>query len=132
MRVLPRGFALIHNLKRNKYRSVFRVLFWIALIFSYILAIVPQEVAPQIGSLSDKGLHFLAFCILVLLLKSAYAIKWFQTFIVLIFYGVFIEISQLFTVNRSAEVLDVVADIIGIGLGLLIYFLLLRLTDAHR
>lgn len=101
--------------------SVFRVLFWSALIGSFILAVVPQDIAPKIGSLSDKTVHFIAFAVLTLLLRLSYSITWFQTFLLLFVYAAFIEFSQFFTVNRSAELLDVVADIIGIGIGLLFY-----------
>ena len=100
---------------------VFRVLFWSAFLISYISAVVPQDIAPPIGSLSDKSIHFIAFSVLTLLLRFAYSITWFQTFLLLFVYAVFIEFSQLFTLNRSAELLDVVADIIGIGIGLLFY-----------
>ncbi len=100
---------------------VFRALFWLALIISYISAVVPQDLAPTIGSLSDKSIHFIAFAVLTLLLRLSYSITWHQTVLFLFIYAVFIEFSQLFTLNRSAELLDVVADIIGIGIGLLFY-----------
>ena len=100
---------------------IFRVLFWLALIISYIFAVVPQDIAPTIGSLSDKNIHFIAFAVLTLLLRFAYSVTWLQTFLLLFIYAVFIEFSQLFTPNRSAELLDIVADIIGIGIGLLFY-----------
>ncbi len=100
---------------------VFRVLFWSALIVSYISAVVPQDIAPTIGSLSDKSIHFIAFAVLTLLLRLAYSITWFQTFLLLFIYAVFIEFSQFFTSDRSVEVLDIVADVIGIGIGLLFY-----------
>ena len=100
---------------------VFRVLFWSALIISYISAVVPQDMAPTIGSLSDKSIHFIAFAVLTLLLRFAYSVTWFQAFLLLLVYAVVIEFSQFFTPNRSAELLDVVADVIGIGIGLLFY-----------
>ena len=106
---------------------VFRAFFWLALIGSYIFAVVPQDIAPKIGSLSDKSVHFIAFAVLTLLLRFAYSITWFQTFLLLFIYAVFIEFSQLFTPNRSAELLDVVADVIGIGIGSLCYPFIKRL-----
>jgi len=39
----------------------------------------------------------------------------------LLFYAVFIEFSQTFTPSRCAEWLDIVADAIGIALGLVLY-----------
>ncbi len=110
---------------------IFKALFWLALITSYIAAIVPQDIAPTIGSLSDKSIHFIAFAVLTLLLRFAYAITWFQTFLLLFVYATFIEFSQLFTPNRSAEFLDIVADIIGIGIGLLFYPFLQKLIMSY-
>ena len=99
-----------------------KFLFWSALITSYILAILPQDIAPEIGNLSDKTLHFIAFSVLALLLNLAYKIAWWKSALILFFYACFIEVSQYFTPNRCAEFLDVVADIIGIGIGLLFYW----------
>ena len=111
---------------------IFRALFWLALIISYISAIVPQDIAPTIGSLSDKTIHFIAFAVLTLLLRFSYSITWLQTFLLLFMYAIFIEFSQLFTLNRSAELLDVVADVIGIGIGLLFYSLIERVIKYER
>ena len=113
------------------YLLVFRVFFWLALLGSYIAAVVPQDMAPKVGSLSDKSIHFIAFAVLTLLLRFAYSITWFQTFLLLFVYAVFIEFSQFFTPNRSAELLDVVADVIGIGIGLLFYPFIQRLIMSY-
>ncbi len=110
---------------------VFRALFCLALIISYISAVVPQDIAPTIGSLSDKSIHFIAFAVLTVLLRFAYSITWFQTFSLLFIYAVFIEFSQFFTSDRSVEVLDVVADVIGIGIGLLFYPFIERLIMGY-
>ena len=104
-----------------QYSGKIRILFWIALIGSYIAAIVPQDVAPTIGDLSDKTLHFIAFAVLSLLLMLSYRIRWWQSSLSLLFYAVFIEFTQYCTPTRCAEGLDVVADAIGIATGLLFY-----------
>ncbi len=104
-----------------QYSKVYKVLFWLALLASYVLAMIPQEMAPEIGELSDKTLHFIAFAVLTLLLTLAYAISWLKATLYLLFYAFFIEFSQYFTPNRCAEWLDIVADAIGIGLGLILY-----------
>ena len=62
-----------------KMIALFKILFWVALIGSYVAAIVPQEVAPHIGSLSDKGIHFIAFAVLTLLFSFAYRTVWART-----------------------------------------------------
>ena len=105
-----------------QYSTQIRFYFWTALIGSYILAILPQEIAPEIGNLSDKTLHFLAFSVLSLLLNLSYRMAWWKSVLYLLFYACFIEFSQYFTPNRCAEWLDILADIIGIGIGLLLYW----------
>ena len=52
--------------------------------------------------------------------------------LLLLAYAVFIEVSQLFTPNRSAELLDVVADVIGITIGLLSVFLLRNYVPGFK
>ena len=104
-----------------QYSKYYRILFWLALAGSYILAVIPQEIAPEIGDLSDKTLHFIAFAILSLLLFFSYHISLWKGIAYLLFYACFIEFSQYFTPNRCAEWLDIVADSIGIAIGLLLY-----------
>ncbi|KYJ87467.1 VanZ family protein [Sulfurovum riftiae] len=114
------------------FKPYWKPLFWIALIGSYIAAILPQDMAPTLGPLSDKWTHFLAFAVLTLLLRLSYRVSSFQTLFLLSFYGVFIELSQYFTPNRCAEMLDVVADMIGIGIGLLLYkFLQSKIDEVY-
>ena len=105
----------------SQYSKTMRILFWIALISSYILAIMPQNIAPSFQSLSDKSLHFIAFAVLTLLLTLSYRIPLWKSIGYLLFYATFIEFSQTFTPNRCAEWLDIVADGIGIALGLVLY-----------
>ena len=105
-----------------QYSKQFQFLFWSALIGSYILAILPQDIAPAFQNLSDKTLHFIAFSVLAFLLNLAYRMLWWKSILYLFFYACFIEFSQYFTPNRCAEFLDVIADVIGIGIGLLFYW----------
>lgn len=104
-----------------QYSKVFILAFWFALVCSYILALLPQDMAPTIAELSDKTLHFLAFGVLTVLLNLSYRIYWWKSSLYMLFYAIFIEFSQYFTPNRCVEFLDVVADSIGIVIGLIIY-----------
>ena len=88
---------------------------------SYVAAIVPQEMAPVITPLNDKAHHILAFVILGLLLRLGYRINYWYALLLLLGYGILIEVSQIYTVNRSAEQEDVVADLIGSFIGLKLY-----------
>ena len=107
--------------KLYKYRSTFRILFWLALVISYVAAVLPQDMAPSIGSLGDKAHHVFAFVVLGLLLRLAYQVNYWYALLLLVGYGAFIEFSQLFAVNRWAEGKDVVADLIGSFIGLKLY-----------
>ncbi len=104
-----------------QYSRTLRVLFWVALFTSYVLAMIPQEMSPDFQNLSDKTLHFLAFSVLTLLLYLSYRLYWWKGILWLLLYAFFIEFSQYFTPNRCAEWLDIVADGIGISIGLLLY-----------
>jgi len=99
-----------------------KIVFWVALLGSYVAAVVPQKVTPHVGELSDKWTHILAFVVLTLLLKFAYKITSLKGFFVLFAFGVWIEVSQYFTLDRSSEFLDIAADATGIGIGLLLYW----------
>ena len=107
----------------EKHRIV-KILFWVALVSSYLLAVLPQESVPELTPFNDKGNHFLAFSVLTLLLLHAYRVKYLTAFFLMLLYGVLIEVSQLFAVNRHGELLDVLADTIGVVVGILLYWLI--------
>ncbi len=105
--------------KHYRYRSLFRTLFWLALVTSYVAAVLPQELAPHVGSLNDKAHHILAFIVLGMLLRFSYRVRYWYALLFLSGYGVFIELSQLWiATNRYADINDVAADIIGSFIGL--------------
>jgi len=94
----------------------------------YILALLPQAQAPQLHW-SDKANHLLAFAVLGLLLRMGFKISYFRSVLLLIFYAAFIEVSQYFTVDRSAEWADIAADTVGILLGLKLHKYLRRIVS---
>ena len=112
---------MLKKLNLHKYQIYFRGFFWISFLGSYVAAVLPQDLAPVIGPLGDKTHHVLAFFILGVLLSFAYEMKYRYTFLFLLLYGVFIEVSQLFAINRCAEVMDVFADLIGIVIAITLY-----------
>ena len=109
----------------GKIRIV-RLLFWAAMVSSYILAVLPRDDVPRLTPFGDKSNHTLAFAALTLLLLYAYRNRYFSAFAWMLFYGIFIELSQLFAINRSSEVLDVVADTIGVLAGIAIYHIVTK------
>jgi len=93
--------------------QTFKKLFFVLAIVIFILAILPAE---HLESLSfwDKSNHFIAFFSLTALFIYAFKYKYSVAFFELLAYGVFIEIAQYFTPNRSSELLDILADSVGI------------------
>ncbi len=105
----------------RKYQRVWRTLFWLALAGSYLLSVLPGEVVAPLFSWSDKLNHAGAFLVLGVLLRLGWRIDYWRALALLVAYGGFIEISQLFAVHRSAEWADVGADTIGAFLGFKLY-----------
>jgi len=101
--------------------KLYKISLYTATVSIYILALIPLEIAEIATPLWDKTNHFIAFFVLSILLKLSYKLKSTTIFCILFIYGVFIELSQLlFTTTRFGEVNDVVADVIGILIGLVV------------
>lgn len=101
------------------------IFYWLSF---FILAHIPVPNFVSEAGVSDKGLHFLAYLILVFLLWFAIspdqkvvwrkAVVWW-VFIVLTGYGAVDELLQGFT-GRNCDVMDVVANIAGVFTGLIL------------
>ena len=101
----------------------------VALVAITVLALMPSHSVP-VGSGWDKLDHWTAFFTLSFLANHAFPRRPFwQIALVLVGYGIGIEIAQSFTPDRDADAMDVVADSIGIliyGLILFIYSVLIK------
>lgn len=108
------------------------VLLILASLGILVLALVPSNHTPVTG-FSDKFNHVLAFTTLTLLLGfQRHFLKTWQIILVLLGYGVLIEVLQSFTGYRSAEWADVLADFIGILIGLTLLFALKFVRDRRK
>ncbi len=94
-----------------------------------LLAVLAMTIMPALWlwpppskiPLSDKWLHLLTFLFLSLWFAGQYARSSYWRLVVgLIAFGVLIELGQGMIPYRSAEWMDLVADIGGIGIGLII------------
>jgi VanZ family protein len=87
----------------------------LALLAITTLALIPQQDVPA-SSGWDKFDHWLAFFTLALLAdRSAGPLRfWPRVVPLLVAYGIGIEIAQSLTPDRHADVLDVIADTIGV------------------
>ena len=98
-----------------------RLLFFIALFSVTCLAVLPQE-QVSLTTGWDKANHALAFLVLLGLLDQAYPQwnLWLQKTLPLIGYGLVIEGLQFFLPDRMFSLLDVAADLVGLGVYLLL------------
>ncbi len=86
------------------------------------MALIPIEDAPNPFNLWDKAQHALTFVVLTITGCLAYPQKTKVVDIGLILYGASIEIMQrTLTTTRVGEISDLLADIVGVGIGFIIY-----------
>jgi VanZ family protein len=99
--------------------------FWLCVAAVLLLALMrPVQHMPTTGW--DKANHVLAFGVLTLLGCLAYPGRTARIVLALFAYGVLIEVLQSFTGYRSAEVLDLLADAVGLAVGWRLMLLLRR------
>ncbi len=97
-----------------------RVLFVTNALLITDLALQPGLPAPPEIFGTDKIEHILAFFVLTVLGRMGWPLRGWLLTVVLIGYGVGIELAQdAIALGRTASAADVVADLIGIGLGLI-------------
>lgn len=104
---------------------VLKPLFWAALIFAYVAAILPALDAPSIAS-SDKIEHIIAFFTLALLAALAWhGASLLRVGLMLAGFGALIEVTQAIPLlNRDASAEDFLADCAAIIAGLAVGWLL--------
>lgn len=89
--------------------------------FITFLALVPVQKSPELFLFSDKLIHFISFFILIFLFDKSFKKPLSIFSLGLLFsYGVFLEFAQSLTPTRSPELLDLLAD----SIGLLVYYVL--------
>jgi VanZ family protein len=103
----------------NRWRLAGIVLLLVVLVATFM----PNTWLTQSSKflLSDKLLHLLTFLLLSLWFAGQYARSAYWRLVLgLTTFGVLIEVGQGMIPYRSAEWMDLVADIAGIGIGLII------------
>ena len=96
-------------------------MFWLALLGVLVLSLVPAGTSlPTTGW--DKTNHLLGFAVLSLLARCAYArLGVVGTLVGLLLFGVLIELLQAMTPDRFSEWGDLVANGVGIVVGLVLF-----------
>jgi VanZ family protein len=114
-------------LLRQKVIIISLLIYWPGL---FVLAHIPIPQLVYKAQVSDKGLHFLAYLILVFLLWFAISpnkrVNWRKTAVWLVlfavvWYGVADELLQRYVVGRSCDVRDFLADLAGTLAGLILF-----------
>lgn len=106
-----------------KNSTIFKIMFFLCVVVILYLATTTQEIKP-LEHTWDKANHFIAFITLYILLSLAYqSLNIKIKALILIGYGIFIEIVQYFIPGRDFSGLDVVADSIGIVIGVILFML---------
>lgn len=122
--------------KSVKMRSIISNLFKSALYINFIvieyLALTPQHIEVLDG-LWDKQNHLTAFFVLFILLSFAYAhFSTLKKIALLLLVGFQIEAIQYFIPGRSSSFMDIVADSIGIIIGVIVYRMLCWLRESFK
>lgn len=107
-------------LKSMNLSKISAALFFIFLISIEYLALTPAQI-KLVENSWDKANHFIAFAALYVTLHFGFSRLNLSTKVaILLAYGIQIEIMQSFVPNRYFNLLDVVADGIGIVFGILV------------
>lgn len=94
-----------------------RVLFWLALIFAVVMAVLPKPPKLPTDYLGDKFAHIMAFATLAGLgtLGFGRALRW-RVAERLCFLGAAIEVVQSIAwLNRDSDIVDWIADMIAVA-----------------
>lgn len=119
---------MLDYLKKRKGLFVYFPLavYWLAL---FIATSIPTTYIPSVG-VGDKFSHFFAYLLLSVLIYLTFSLQnkfdllnkfpGRLTILIASVYGIFDELHQMLIPGRSAEVLDWVADFLGILVGVFV------------
>lgn len=99
-----------------------KIMFFVCLVSIEYLATTSVHISVVEG-MWDKSNHFIAFFTLYVLLSISYnQLSIVKKFLLLLLFGVQIELVQELIGRSRFSVLDIVADTIGITLGIVFYY----------
>ncbi len=104
----------------------------------YVLIITYCSLTPEENIVSvniwDKALHFFAYLILVIFIKNVHIRLGYLTCVLICCsYSSVIECIQYFVPGRQFDVLDMLANLLGTIMGVIIYYLVIeKFSDKRR
>jgi VanZ family protein len=113
--------------RRQKIIIISLLIYWPTI---FILAHIPIPNLVRKAEVSDKGLHFITYLLLVFLLWFAISpdskVNWRRAaawwiLLVTVWYGVIDELLQGVVAGRSCDVMDFFADLAGVVTGLILF-----------
>lgn len=129
MRLSFYGIQLYKLFLSNKKKFLYLPLglYWLLI---FILTSIPGDHIPKLFGVSDKIKHFGAYFVLAILLNFTLYIQsrfpllskksFHFTFLITLIYGVIDEVHQIFIPGRAFDWWDLVADVLGSLVGILL------------
>ncbi|MBL0251527.1 MAG: VanZ family protein [Polaromonas sp.] len=100
--------------------------FSMALVVTTVLLLIPSYAVPKAFDFYDKAQHALVFMSLTVVGLMAFPTFESRVYWPYVYGGVMEVLQSLLTKTRHGDVVDWVADIIGIVLGLCVYWVLIK------
>ena len=103
-----------------QFKSYWLLIAWLSLAFNLILSVIPVPLTIPINQL-DKALHVMMYVVPASLFGGAYLNRPVaRTILGLLVFSSFIEAIQYWLPWRSGEWLDLLANLVGISIGIAI------------
>ncbi|NPA51672.1 MAG: hypothetical protein GXO22_02130 [Aquificae bacterium] len=110
-----------------------RILFFTYILVIFFLSVYPYPEKIIKTDLSDKIEHAVAFAVYVFLFYFSFVrVSKLFAFLTGLIFGILIEIAQIFSPNRDPSLLDIVADVVGLGIGLLGIVMINKINKGHK
>lgn len=108
-------------LNLNTHKSLWRPIFWLLILGTLWLSLVPVEFIPAAVSFWDKAQHALGFLVMTLAGLGGYPKHFSRIIGGLVVLGAGIEYAQYLTGWRQGDWADWLADCLGICIGSLMW-----------
>ena len=110
---------------QKSIKKIAQLALYVELLVIEFLATTTTVHIEIVESMWDKANHFIAFFTLYITFYIAYSLKMWQKFMLLLLFGMQIEIVQYF-IGREFSLYDLLADGIGITIGVVLSNIFLK------